>query len=218
MANMPCTITQTGRRWHVDEHNIYDSLNWLIAANRDEAYRRSFFRNADDEEQALLMRRPIPTMRAYELFGLLLGALPPAAIFLRLLYYFAPRTTHEVTDLIFFCLVMNVICVLAGRIAGAKIGRRIDEIERASWLKMILLAGFNGLRWAIVTGAAGGAVVLGVGAFFGALLAIPVGVLAFILFTLLHRLVARGGMIDARHFWPLACGVAAFIAALILGR
>jgi hypothetical protein len=120
--------------------------------------------------------------------------------------------------LVFFCLVMNVVCALVGRIAGAKVGRRIDEIERAPLSRMILLAGLGGLCWAIATGGAGGAVLLGVGAIPGALLAAPVGVLGFILFTLLHHLVARGGMIDARHLWPLACGIVAFIAAFILGR
>jgi hypothetical protein len=40
--------------------------------------------------------------------------------------------------------------------------------------------------------------------------------LAFTLFTLLHRLLVRGDMIDARHFWPLACGITMLIAALVL--
>ncbi|MCA1555820.1 MAG: hypothetical protein LC747_03925 [Acidobacteria bacterium] len=32
----------------------------------------------------------------------------------------------------------------------------------------------------------------------------------------LRLIMARGGMIDARHFWPLACGVVFTITALIL--
>jgi hypothetical protein len=92
---MPCTIIQTGRRSHVDEHNVYDRLNWLIAANRHEAFRRSLLGTAEDEEQVLLMHHPVPTERAYELFGMLLGALPPAAIFLRLFHYYVPRYSHE---------------------------------------------------------------------------------------------------------------------------
>ena len=73
-----------------------------------------------------------------------------------------------------------------------------------------------GFAWGAITGAAGGAICFGIGAIFGALYAAPVGTLAFILFTPLHRLLARGGMIDARHFWPLACGVTMTITALIL--
>ncbi len=68
-----------------------------------------------------------------------------------------------------------------------------------------------------MTGALGGFVFFGIGAFVGAALAVPVGALAFAVFAPLHRLLARGGMIDARQLWPLALGVSGTIAALILG-
>jgi fatty acid desaturase len=212
------THTQTSRRWLSDEPNVHERLNWYIAANRYEDYRRRLFRNGEEEEQMRLMRRPLATERAYALFGLLLGGLPSAAILYRFLSYAAPRNTPDFNLLLFFCLAVNVVCMLIGRKVGARVGREIDEIERKSWSRMILLATFNGLCWAVATGGMGGAVVFGIGAIFGALIAIPVGVLAFVLFTLLHRLVARGGMIDARHFWPLACGIVTTIAALLLGR
>ncbi|HEY0406123.1 MAG TPA: hypothetical protein VGC89_10370 [Pyrinomonadaceae bacterium] len=209
------TPAQTGRRSPNDESIACDRLNRLLIANREEAARRRLFRDAEDEEQRQLMRRPVSTERAYALFGLLLGALPPA-IFFRFLHVLLPRNQRDYNDLFFFCLVMNVVCMLVGGIAGAKLGRRIDEIERQSWSRMLLLAGLNGLLWAIATGAAGGAIVFIAGALFGATLMLPIGALAFVIFTALHRQVAHGGMIDARHLWPLACGVAAFIAALIL--
>ncbi len=213
---MPYTTTQTGPRSQSDEQEVYDRLNWLIAVNRYEAYRLSLFRNADDEWQAQFVRRPIRTERAYGLFGLLLGGLPPAAIFLRFLQETGPYS-RDFSFLLIIALVMNVICMTIGRIVGLKIGRQVDAFERESWHKMILLAGFNGMCWATATGAAGGAIVFGFGAIFGAFLALPVGLLGFVFFTILHRLVARGGMIDARHFWPLACGITMSIAAFILG-
>jgi hypothetical protein len=40
--------------------------------------------------------------------------------------------------------------------------------------------------------------------------------LAFAAFAPLHRLLARGGMIDARHLAPLAWGINLAISALIL--
>ncbi len=73
-----------------------------------------------------------------------------------------------------------------------------------------------GALWGLTTGAVGGVWFFGFGSFFGALIALPVGMLGFALFTPLHRLMARGGMIDARHFWPLAGGVVFTITALIL--
>jgi hypothetical protein len=205
------TSTQNNQRWLNVDKDTYARLNWLIAANRYEENRRRLFRNDDDEWQMQLMRRPIRTERAYALLGLLLGTLVPAAIFYRFLI-------DNGTKLILLCLLMNVITMLVGRKVGAHIGKSMDEVERSSRIKMMLLAAFYGACWAIATGAAGGAVVFGFGALFGALIAFPVGILAFILFTPLHRLASHGGMIAARHFWPLACGVVLFIVALILGR
>lgn len=169
----------------------------------------------------LLMRRPVPARKAYALFGLLLGLLPPAAIFHLMVGYPLMNTrgvgASERLTLFLFCLVMNGVCCLVGRGMGVSLARRAGELERGPWAKMLALSALLGVLWAVVTGAAGGAVVFLFGAIFGALFALPVGALGFLLFTSLHRLVARGGMIDARHLWPLACGVALFIAAMILG-
>jgi len=50
------------------------------------------------------------------------------------------------------------------------------------------------------------------GVFYALAVALP----AFLVFTTLHRLLARGGMIEERHLWPLAWAVAATPAALVL--
>ena len=70
--------------------------------------------------------------------------------------------------------------------------------------------------WAVATGAAGGAVCFGFGALFGPFFALPVALAAFPVFATLHRLLSRGGMIEARSLWPLAYGVPGVIAAGIL--
>lgn len=214
---MSDTRIQTGERWLKDDGAVYDRLNWFIAANMYEASQRRLFRTGDDEQEMLLMRRPVATARAYALFGMLLGALPPAAIFYHFFSYGISRYNHELNGLFPFFLLMNVVCLIVGKIIGGRMGRSMDETERTPWVKMILAAAIYGWGWGLATGAAGGAVAFGVGALVGASLASPIGIVAFILFTILHRLVARGGMIDARHFWPLACGVTITIAALILG-
>ncbi len=71
-------------------------------------------------------------------------------------------------------------------------------------------------RIAIVTGAAGGLVCFGFGALFGPFFAVPVALAAFPVFATFHRLLSRGGMIEARSLWPLAYGVPGVIAATIL--
>jgi hypothetical protein len=73
-----------------------------------------------------------------------------------------------------------------------------------------------GALWGLVTGASGGAVVFGFGSIFGAICATPVALFAFPVFTILLRLLARGGMIEERILWPLAFGIPTIIAAAIL--
>jgi hypothetical protein len=159
----------------------------------------------------MLMRRPVPTERAFARFGLLLGMLPPAAIFLRVALLF-----HFVAALYLIFLPMLLVCALLGRRMGANSGRTFDESERASWGRTMMDALEDAFIWAAATGGAGGAIFFGVGAVFGFVGALPVAMFAFALFAPLHRLLARDGMIDARHLAPLAWGINLTISALIL--
>jgi hypothetical protein len=157
------------------------------------------------------MRRPVSTERAFARFGMLLGMLPPAAIFLRvaLLFHFS-----MVFGLIF--LPMLLVCALMGRRMGTVAGRTFDESERGSWCRTLIDALEDAFIWAAATGTAGGMIFFGIGAFFGFISALPVAMLAFALFAPLHRLLARDGMIEARHLAPLAWGINLTISALIL--
>lgn len=169
----------------------------------------------------LLMRRPISVEKAYASFGLLLGSLPPAAIFARLLGYgIDGGSLHMVAAdgaILFLCIVMNVICCLVGYAMGAGLARPALKLEHQSWIKMFLLMPLIGAAWGGVAGLAGGFFFFGIGALFGAAYAIPIGAVAFLLFAIVHRLLERGGMIETRHFLPLACGITAIISALVLG-
>lgn len=164
------------------------------------------------------MRRPIATPDAFARFGLLLGSLVPAALFYRMFNYGIDANVPGNTKLLMplLLLAMNVVCCLMGRKAGAVCGGGIDTYERNSWHQTCLCAAGLGALWGLTTGAVGGVLFFGIGSLFGAFVALPFGMLGFLLFTPLHRLMARGGMIDARHFWPLACGVVLTITALIL--
>lgn len=164
------------------------------------------------------MRRPLATRKAFDIFGLLLGAIVPAAVFYRMFNYGFHASVSGFEQLLFPLLLcaMNVVCCLMGWKMGAVFGARIDTYERASWYRMCLRATGAGALWGLTTGSVGGVLFFGIGSLFGALTALPIGMLGFLLFTPLHRLLARGGMIDARHFWPLACGVVLTITALIL--
>lgn len=169
-----------------------------------------------EEEELLLMRRPLEIRRAFALFGMLLGLFPPAAIFIKMFGY--GLGGNESSPLLFIvCLLMNFTCAGVGYAMGGTLSRAVESVERESWTIMMLLLPLIGAGWGAVTGAGGGLIFVGIGAIFGAIFAIPIGAFAFTLFATLHRMLARGGMIDARHFWPLASGATLVAAALVLG-
>ncbi|MCA1613864.1 MAG: hypothetical protein LC800_06890 [Acidobacteria bacterium] len=188
-------------------------LNWLLAAEAADACRARLFRTPREEREMLLMRRPITTGRAFARFGLLLGTLPPAAIFFRLSWWLG---SADDTWLPLLFPPMLLICALLGRLMGAQVGKSVGDFESGNWARTVCFALLAGFGWASVTGAAGGILFFGLGAIAGAASAIAVALPAFLVFTSLHRLLARGGMIDARHLRPLAWGVPATVAALIL--
>jgi hypothetical protein len=207
------TTTPFGRA-----NDPYARLNWLAHWNAEADRHAQLFRNAREEEELRLMRRPLASREAYARFGLLLGAFVPAALFYRMFNYgFDPNVpVGQKLFMPLLLLAMNVACCLMGRKMGAVCGDRVDDYERGSWHRMCVNAAGLGALWGITTGAVGGVLFFGIGSLFGAFIALPFGMLGFLLFTLFHRLLARGGMIDARHVWPLACGVVLTITALIL--
>lgn len=161
------------------------------------------------------MEGPRTTEQSYASLGALLGLLPPAAMFGRFLTSFDSRNEQGLV-LFGICLLMNLICWAVGRAMGSWAGRKMGDPRARAWHELVAAAAFLACLWGVVTGAAGGVIVFGIGAAAGALLAVPVGLGGFLLFAPLHRLLARGGMIEARHLRPLALGVAGAIAALIL--
>lgn len=188
-----------------------------MEANACEARRRTLYRDASEEEELLLMRRPLDVHRAFALFGLMLGLFPPAAIFIKMFGYGFGSFARDSALFFVLCLAMNAVCAGVGYAMGKVLGGTVESLEKGSWTLMMLLLPVIGMAWGAVTGFAGGLVFFGFGAFFGFVFAVPIAMQAFTLFGALHRLSARGGMIEARHFWPLATGATLFAAAAILG-
>lgn len=199
----------------VIDYDIDARTHWLKAELARKEQERQLARHERDEEQAMRLLDPVPAREAFARFGLFLGLLPPAAIFGRVLL----ESHDEKAFLTFvaFAVAMNAVCCLVGRAMARSLARGAEKIERRAWWQMLFLPALLGVLWGIVTGSAGGAVVFGIGAFVGAACAVPVGALAFAVFMLLHRLLARGGMIEERQLWPLAFGIPSVIAAAILG-
>jgi hypothetical protein len=164
-----------------------------------------------EEGRALSMRRPLTTEQAYRWFGTFLGLLPPLALFERTFAGLAREHFLWVA----LVAAMNVVCCLVGRWFGGYLGRWAGDPRRRSRLGFVLVVFVMAIAWSVVTGGLGGVLFFGIGAFFGAFIAAPVALAAFPVFAILHRLISRGGMIEARQTWPLAFGIPLTIAALI---
>lgn len=189
-------------------------MNWLkseIAC--EEERRRVLSRRGDEGAQAMAMSQPLTTPEAFAWFGTLLGLFPPAAIFTRA--FTSSGSGDARFNIFLFSLAMTVICCAVGRVMGRYLGGRFGNPRDRAWHLTLLSALALGVFWAVVTGAAGGVVVFGIGALVGPVFSVPVALVGFPAFMLLHRLLSRGGMIEERHLWPLAFGVPCVIAAAI---
>ncbi|HEV2706124.1 MAG TPA: hypothetical protein VGV59_09385 [Pyrinomonadaceae bacterium] len=200
---------------YVREPDIHARLYWLTCELESEEAMRRLSREERERTEVRLMRRPLSCAEAYGRFGLLLGLLPPASIFYLILSNFKPG--RESSWMVMLAFAMLAACAVCGRLFGMKLGELLGRFERRAWWWMLCVPSLVGAWWGILTGAFGGSLFFGVGAVGGVVCAVPVGTAAFTFFVPLHRLLARGGMIDARHFWPLATCAAATISAAILG-
>jgi hypothetical protein len=187
-------------------------LNALLAINAEISREKLLYPTYREEVEAGMMRNPIPVKQAFAYFGLMLGALPPAAIFSKIF----TRGSEEI-GLIFLLVLVNLVCAVAGYFSGKLIGKIVLEVEKRSWNLMLVLLPLIGALWGIMTGGAGGTMVFVIGAFFGAFIAAVVGGIAVPAFTILHRLLKRGEMIERNQFLPLAMGITLIISAFILG-
>ncbi|HEX8147686.1 MAG TPA: hypothetical protein VF591_10940 [Pyrinomonadaceae bacterium] len=186
-------------------------MSWLRREVDPDVQRRRLALERE-EGRALSMQQPLTTEQAYRLFGTFLGLLPPFALFER---YLAGAQGFKEPWPVALCVGMNVVCCLVGRWFGGYLGRWAGNPRARSVFGFALVVFVMAVAWGVVTGGSGGLLCFGFGAIFGAFIASPIALAAFPVFAILHRLISRGGMIEARHTWPLAFGIPLTIAAMI---
>jgi len=221
---MAFSDTQTvSRQPHLKEFDLLTDddeparrrLDVLLAANAETARIKRSFQNDADEFEASLMRRPLSSKQVFSYFGLMLGIFTPAAMFARLvLNNGMPPNESWVIGIL---LIINIVSAVVGYFSGKLIGQMVSAVEKYRWPTMLTLLPLIGMFWGIMAGGAGGFVVFIVGSFFGAILGAAVGAAAVPVFTLFHRPLKRGDMIETKHFLPLALGVTFAICSFILG-
>ena len=191
-------------------------LDTLLALNAEKSLEKELFRNEREKTEAAMLNNPLTDKQAFAYFGLLLGIFPPAAFFTRILFD-AGNLHNDDYWMIGVLAIVNLISAIVGYFSGKLIGRIVGELEKMSWTKMLLILPFVGILWGILAGGAGGIIIFVIGAIFGAIIGAAVGSAALPVFTIFHRLLKQGDVIDRRQFLPLALGITLIISAFILG-
>lgn len=198
--------------------NIETRLDELLRLNRETALENEMFRDEKERFEASLLENPLTTKQVFAQFGLMLGLFPPMAMFAKFIYHSIGRNPYnDDTWVIFLLLVVNFVCAVTGYFSGKLIGGIVSQIEKLHWASMLLIAPFIGILWGVMTGAAGGVFIFVIGAFFGAAIASLVGGAALPIFTIFHRLLKKGDVIERDQFLPIAMGITLIISAIILG-
>ncbi|MEP6849846.1 MAG: hypothetical protein ABI999_13400 [Acidobacteriota bacterium] len=198
-----------------DDETARRRLEVLLSANAETARTKRSFGSDADEFEASLMPRPLSSKQAFSYFGLMLGVFTPATMFGRLfLNNGMPPSESWVIGIL---LIINVVSAVVGYFSGKLIGQMVSAVEKYRWPTMLALLPVIGILWGFMAGGAGGFIVFIIGSVFGAILGAAVGAVAVPAFTLFHRLLKRGDMIETKHFLPLAFGLTFAICSFILG-
>ena len=185
-------------------------LEFLVAEN---SKLETALRN-DDEGMAASLSNPISTKDAVAQLGLLTGVIPTSAIFAKM----AASGSGDMPLVVVILLMLSVVATAtAGFYSGKAAGLALEELEKRSWPLMAVALPFAGAVWGLLSGAAGGFLLFGIGAVFGGAIGGLVGAGVFTLFGILHRLTKEGDAIERNRFLPIAFGLTSIVAALILG-
>ncbi len=191
-------------------------LNALLKLNAETANEKSLFASEREKFESELIKNPITSEKAFAYFGLILGTFPPAAIFTK---FFIENGSFRGDEfwIVGVLAVVNLISAIVGYFSGKLIGKMVRETEKISWWGMLLILPFIGMLWGIMSGGAGGIIIFIIGALFGAYFGALVGSIALPIFTIFHRLLKKGDLIERNQFLPIAFGVTFIICAFILG-
>ena len=191
---------------------IEERLNELLAINAEVTCRKSSNLLVNEELAAEIMLHPISLEKSFAYFGLMIGSFPPAAI----MSSFILNSSSNVwfTSLM---LAANILTAIIGYFSGKYVAKCVDRIREFPLLGQVVLLPFIGLFWGVISGGIGGAIILLYGGIVGAIFGGAVGLVSLPIFTVLHRLASRAGVIERKYFLPIGFGITLTICGYILG-
>ena len=189
-------------------------LTTLIAANAETDRRNKLFPTIAVEAEVAAMHRPLKSERAFAYYGLMIGSLVPASIFAA----FSLSSAGRMASMLYLMMLMTTfVSAAAGYSFGKVIARLVDNVESHPLHYRLALLALIGALWGIVAGASGGIFIFVIGAFFGAVLGGAVGMIAVPAFAWPYYAIRKAGLIDLRHFLPLALGFTLVICSFVFG-
>jgi hypothetical protein len=193
-----------------------ETYHWLVNENHRIAREKLLYRNDRERLEAETMRRPLKISKAYRYFGLMLGAVPPATIVLRLL---ATEPIVRPGQFAFLLLIAfaGLVTGLVGYFSGKLTAKTVKRAEKFALPNRAALIAFVGMTWGIACGAAGGVFIFVIGAFPAALIGAVTGFLTLPIFATLLNFARRGDRVALTHFLPISLGIVLSIAAFIFG-
>ncbi|MGQ0541082.1 MAG: hypothetical protein ACT4O9_04425 [Blastocatellia bacterium] len=216
MDTTSVSISTLENRLYENNISIDARLRILLELNSLSAKETSAFRDERERFEAETMKLPIRSGNAFALFGLMIGLFPPAAINLKIFFQNGGFQTDDLVIAALF-VVANAVTATVGYYTGFLVSRLVKLASMFSFSNNVILTIFIGLICGIVSGGVGGIFILIFGAFFGSIIGGITGAVVLPVFTLLHRLLSRGGLIELKHFLPIAFGIAFSASAFILG-
>jgi hypothetical protein len=163
-----------------------------------------------------IIKNPVSQIRAFALFGLMLGALGPLSIGIALFFGNGSPSIDDLGFALLF-LLANVTTATVGYFTGKVVGNIVATTHKFQLLSAAPLLVLIGMIWGGVSGFAGGLLLLLIGSVFGAAIGAIFGGVAMVLFGIPYRYLQARGSIERRHFVPLSLGTTFALCAFVLG-
>ncbi|HEV8593066.1 MAG TPA: hypothetical protein VGQ55_13255 [Pyrinomonadaceae bacterium] len=190
--------------------------NWLLAENHRIARGNALYRNDRELLEAETMRRPVKISKAYRYFGLMLGAIPPAAIVIKIA---ATESVIRPGQIAFLLLIAfaGMVTGLVGYFSGKLTAKTVKRTEKFALPNRAALIAFIGMTWGIACGTAGGVFIFVIGAFPAAFIGAVAGFVTLPIFATLLNFARSGDRVALSRFLPISLGIVLSIAGFILG-
>lgn len=164
--------------------------------------------------EVLKMVNPVDLRVSLGRFGLLLGTLPPAAIFYKIITLFGVQNSPA---FLIIATLMLGVTLFVGKYLGMALAPTVAGIGRLRWTSRLVCSIGIGIVWGLVTGGSSGLFAFVIGLPVGAIIGASVGSVAFPIFVSLHKFLSNDGKIESSLLHPIAFGIAAVFAGFVLG-